>query len=112
MAATSNPVSTLDPVNYGAKGEGLCSDFYPGPTGIDLPTGAAYPYPVTLEKGDTAIVGARISDEPVPGFAANVAEGTGLSANFTLDGLDVVVKGTTSSDPGPGQGLSFTYSTR
>jgi hypothetical protein len=112
MASTSNPVSTLDPANYGAKGSGLCSTFYPGPVGIDRTAGASYPFPVTLDKGDTVIVSARRATEGPPGLGVVNPPAPGLSANFKLDGIDVAVKGTKSSDPGPGTALTFSYTTR
>jgi hypothetical protein len=112
MASTSNPVSTLDQANYGAKGSGLCSLFYPGPAGIDRPTGAAYPFPITLEKGDTVIVGARRANDGPTGLGIANPPAPGLAATFKLAGIAVNVNGTQSSAPGGGEALSFTYTTR
>lgn len=112
MASTSNPVSTLDPGNYGAKGSGLCSVFYPGPAGIDRPSGAAYPFPVTLDKGDTVIVGARRANDGPQGLGVVNPPAPGLAATFKLDGSAVTVKGTLSSAPGAGSALNFTYTSR
>ena len=112
MASTSNPVSTLDPDNYGAKGFGLCSVFYPGPAGIDRPTGAAYPFPVTLDKGDTVIVGARRANDGPTGLGVVNPPAPGLASTFKLDGVAVNVNGTQSSAAGAGEALTFTYTTR
>lgn len=112
MASTSNPVSTLDPANYGAKGFGLCSVFYPGPAGIDRPTGAAYPFPVTLDKGDTVIVGARRANDGPTGLGVVNPPAPGLASTFKLDGVAVNVNGTQSSAAGAGEALTFTYTTR
>lgn len=112
MASTSNPVSTLDPTNYGQKGDGLCSEFYPGPAGIDRTAGASYPFPVALEKGDTVIVGARRAVDGPPGLGVQNPPTPGLASTFTLDGIAVNVRGTVTSLPGPGESFNFSYTTR
>lgn len=112
MASTSNPLATLDPANYGTKGDGLCSDFYPGPSGIDRMAGGPYPYSITLEKGDTILIGARRAVEGPPGLGVQNPPAPGLSATFTLDGIAVNGRGTLSSDAGPGEAFSFSYTTR
>jgi hypothetical protein len=112
MASTDNPVSTLDPASYGAKGSGLCSDFYPGPAGIDRMSGAGNPLPIILKKGDTIIVGARRGVDGPPGLGVQNPPMPALAANFKLDGIAVNVRGTTSTAPGPGQAFSFSYTSR
>jgi hypothetical protein len=112
MASTDNPLATLDPANYGTKGEGLCSDFYPGPAGIDRLSGATYPYSITLEKGDTILIGARRAVDGPQGLGVTNPPAPGLSATFKLDGVAVSVKGTQSSAQGPGEAFSFSYTTR
>jgi hypothetical protein len=112
MASTSNPLSTLDPATYGTKGKGLCSVFYPGPPGLDRDAGAAYPFPITLHKGDTVTVGARRAVDGPEGLDIQNPPGPSISATFTLDGTGVNVRGTTSSEPGPGEGFTFSYTTR
>lgn len=112
MASTSNPVSTLDPAEYGIKGEGLCSDFYPGPPGIDRLAGVAYPFPISLEKGDTILVGARRGEVGPPGLGVQNPPAPALASTFTLDGIAVNVRGTLASRPGPGEAFSFSYTTR
>jgi len=94
------------------KGEGLCSDFYPGSAGIDRLNGAAYPYPITLEKGDTILVGARRGVDGPPGLGVTNPPAPGLAATFNLDGIAVEVRGRLSSDSGPGEAFSFSYTSR
>jgi hypothetical protein len=112
MASTSNPVSSLDPGTYGTKGEGLCSDFYPGPSGVDRASGTPYPFRIVLKKGDTVTVGARRGLAAPQGLGVQNPPAPGLSSDFTLDGLAVNVRGTTSSELGPGEGFVFSYTTR
>lgn len=112
MASTSNPMSTRDPANYGAKGSGLCSTFYPGPAGIDRPSGAAYPFPLTLEKGDTVIVGARRAVDGPPDLGVVNPPAPGLASTLKLDGIAVTVNGTETSAAGAGEALTFSYTTR
>lgn len=112
MSSTSNPLSTLDPATYGQKGKGLCSVYYPGPPGFDRSAGAAYPFPITLQKGDTVTVAARRAVDGPQGLDIPNPPGPSISATFTLDGTGVSVRGTTSSEAGPGEGFTFSYTTR
>jgi len=112
MASTTNPLAVLDPATYDIKGEGLCSDFYPGPPGVDRPSGAPYPFRIVLKKGDTVTVGARRSVDGPPGLGVQNPPTPGISSTFTLDGIAVNVRGETASDAGPGEGFSFSYTTR
>ena len=112
MASTTNPLAELDPANYGTKGGGVCSDFYPGSPGIDRLSGAINPFPITLKKGDTLIVGARRAVDGPIGLGVQNPPAPGLSSTFTLDGIAVNVRGTKSSDLGPGEGFNFSYTSR
>jgi hypothetical protein len=112
MASTTNPLAVLQPDPYNIKGEGLCSDFYPGPPGVDRPSGAVYPFQIVLKKGDTVTIGARRSVDGPPGLGVQNPPAPGISSTFTLEGIAVNVRGETSSAAGPGEGFSFSYTTR
>jgi hypothetical protein len=111
MAATVNPLALLDPATYGVKGQGLCSTSYPGPSVIDRPSGAPYPYQIVLQKGDTVTVGVRRAELGPPGVPAG--QNPGINSTFTLEGSSVNVRGTQSSATAePGAGFSFSYTSR
>jgi hypothetical protein len=79
---------------------------------VDRPSGAAYPFQIVLKKGDTVTVGARRSVDGPPGLGVQNPPTPGISSTFTLEGIAVNVRGTTASDAGPGEGFSFSYTTR
>jgi len=91
-------------------GQGLCSAGNPGPSSID---GMAPPYTLTIHKGDTVIVEARMSNNAPTGggLSALLADGgtapNALSGAMTLDGRAINLRGTTS-----GRSLSFSYTSR
>ena len=115
VVATDNPLSTLDPMQFGYK-SGLCSvSTDPGPASFG---GAPQPYTVVLGKGDTIKVEARKAVNPPMGLD----DGAGnpltqiepvLVGRLAIDGINISgLGGDASSDPVAGDGFSFFYSSR
>jgi hypothetical protein len=112
MASTSNPLAILQPGPYANKGEGLCSIFDPGDPRIDGGATGPYPYEIVLGKGDTVTVSARRAVSAPLGLTIRNPPAPSLSASFTLGGSEVIVRGTKASGSGPGEGFSFSYTSR
>jgi hypothetical protein len=104
MAATSNPLTQLDPATY-VLGAGLCSNANPGLSNID---GAPQPISIVLNKGDTLLVQARKSDTAPPGvwYLPNEAAIRGV---LLLDGSEITVRGNRTSSVATGAGFSFSF---
>ena len=108
MLAENNPLSDDDPTTYGF-GNGLCSEGYPGPAGID-----GLPFPLSGEffKGDTVIVEARKAPDAAGVVGPNTLNGTGtiLSIDLTVNGVPFDgVNGTLTTTADDGDGLSFSF---
>jgi hypothetical protein len=109
-AATSNPVSDVDP-SHGI-GNGQCSLVFYGPARIDTVDGPASPLTFTLRKGDTVTVKAIRATTSFPNGAPIISpENVGLVASLTNEGRPVTVTGSFSTDPadGPNAGMAFTF---
>lgn len=122
VSATYNPLSEWgsqqSPVQYGHQA-GLCSLADPGPANLD---GQGLPLSITLNKGDTLIVEARLGDAAdemfffPPGSSTPMSLISGsyqLNGELYLDGTPVSgVSGTLSSQTTFGSPITFSYTTR
>jgi hypothetical protein len=107
MLATTNPLVDIEGMlPADALGAGLCAITNPGPTSMD---GGPSPFTLILNKGDTVVVEASISDVAPPGLeVGTIVQGKPLLAGaMTLDGRGVSVNGSTSGDT-----FKFTFTTR
>lgn len=111
MAATTSPLVELDPATYGAKGQGRCSTFDPGPSIIDSGTSSAYPRQIILRKGDTVTIEALASPTATPGLTVLNPPQPALAASLKLQGSELLVRGATNETT-PGGGLRFSYTSR
>jgi hypothetical protein len=105
MMSISNPLSDFDPNTYGL-GDGLCSNHYPGPAGID---GMAQPVSLQIRKGDTLIVQARKDVDHPQGFNYLGDNQPLIEGQLLLDGQEVTVRGENRSSLDPGAGFSFSF---
>lgn len=120
----TNLLHQLNPALF----NGVCQDLVlPGASGADLSyytppmiDDQVPPHTVTLGQGDTLFVEARRFDFPPPGFVVDgqampmqevmLYTPAGLAATITLDGLALSsLQGTTSTQPIPGGGFSFSF---
>jgi len=110
MHALINPLAEdmgSDPTELG---DGICSVGNPGESRID---DLAFPYTLSLNKGDTLIFEARIADDPPAGTGlSEVTAPPGLDPSairidMTVDGREVSVLGVSS-----GVAVSFSYTAR
>lgn len=115
LLATSNPLNTLDPVQFGFR-NGLCSvSLDPGPSTL---AGGPQPFTLVLGKGETLKVEARKELTPpsqigdVFGNPLTLIEPV-LVGRLAIDGVNITnLGGDASSNPVAGDGFSFFYSSR
>ena len=112
LASTSNPISTLNPIDYGTKGSGLCSNSDPGGPVIDaITSGDTFPFPIALGKGDSITVKIVRDDEAPDGIDDVAGVGPGISANLVLNDQNLQVDGQTSATA-QNSSFSFNYTSR
>ncbi|HKQ61344.1 MAG TPA: hypothetical protein VJS92_08620 [Candidatus Polarisedimenticolaceae bacterium] len=108
VAATSNPLSDMDPGTYGL-GSGLCSTFDPGPASVD---GVVLPFTIDdFGSGDTLFVEVSRSGTPPQGIV--VTSQPTLSAAVFVDGRRTEnLNGTTSVPATAGATFAFSFTSR
>jgi len=108
ISATSNLLFDLNPpLTAPLAPPGVCSTFDPGPESVDS---SPAPFTVTLGKGDTILVNARIS--PTTPMGVNLSTVPSLSGQMLVDGLPVVPRGNETSSITSGTGISFSYTSQ
>ena len=105
-----NPLHSFDSM-YGL-GNGLCSANDPGPAVIDRDSASTYPLQITLNKGDTVTVKARRALSLPTGITVLNPPAPSISASFRVNNKPVSVRGSTASMQGPGEGFTFTFTSR
>ena len=115
VVAANADANSLHQLNSAySYGNGLCSQATPAVvalTQLAPLVGAAPPFSFSLGKGDTMRIEAAKSVAALPGI---VVTDPALSADFFLDGVNAnnFVVGARGTGTGPGEVLSFTYTSR